>query len=275
MIDKIKSLMSLPPLTSRHGAGVDDLILYTHYLMAALFVIWIVYFFYALFRFSARRNPKASYDGYTGKTTTHMEIGVAVIEGVLLIGLAIPLWARAADGFPADKDATVIRVIAQQFAWNSRYPGADGKFGPQDLKHLSTENRFGVDKAHADSADDVVPALNDLAVPFEVLKDDQGNSRKNKDGSPMHRGVILHITSMDVIHSFAVHPIRLTQDAIPGVSIPTHFTPTQPGDYQITCAQLCGNSHYFMKGFLKVVTPEKYTEWLAKQPKLRAAAAFE
>ena len=52
--------------------------------------------------------------------------------------------------------------------------------------------------------------------------------------------VILHITSMDVIHSFAVHPLRITQDAIPGVSIPVHFVPTTVGDYQITCAQYGG-----------------------------------
>lgn len=249
-------LMSLPPLASEHGVKLDNMMYYIHFLMALLFVIWIVYFAYTLFRFSAKRNPKASYTGYTGKASTWLEIGVAVFEGVLLVGMAIPLWAKAADGFPDAKDSTVIRITAQQFAWNSRYPGPDGKFGPQDLKFLATENKFGIDMANKDSVDDILPPLNEIAVPVD-------------------KPVILNITSMDVIHSFAVHPLRITQDAIPGVSIATHFKPTRVGDYQITCAQLCGNSHYFMKGFFKVLTPEKYAEWIAKQPKLKGGTSFE
>ena len=36
--------------------------------------------------------------------------------------------------------------------------------------------------------------------------------------------------------------MRVTQDAIPGVRIPLHFTPTKVGVYQINCAQLCGKA---------------------------------
>jgi cytochrome c oxidase subunit 2 len=136
-------------------------------------------------------------------------------------------------------------VTAQQFAWNSRYAGPDGKFGRQDLKYLTTDNKFGVDPADANAKDDVVPPLNEMALP-------------------VNKPAILRITSMDVIHNFAVHPMRIMQDAIPGISISTHFKPTQAGKYQITCAQLCGNSHYFMKGFLLVKTPEEFEAWLAQ-----------
>jgi len=271
MTELIKNLMSLPPLTSKHGANVDILILYIHYLMAALFVIWIVYFGYALFRFSAKRNPRASYSGYQGHTTTWMEIGVAVIEGVILVALAIPLWANAADGFPEefDKDGalvlgkdgkpavTAIRVTAQQFAWNSRYPGADRKFGQPSLNLLSADTPLGMDKKDPIAKDDVIPPLNEMMVP-------------------VNKPVILHISSLDVIHAFACHPFRIAQDAIPGMSIATHFVPTKVGDYQITCGQLCGNSHYFMKGFFKVRPEAEYEEWLAKQPKYGGAGtSFE
>jgi cytochrome c oxidase subunit 2 len=248
MIQKIKDLLSMPPLTSEHGAKVDDLILYVHYLMGVLFVIWIIYFFYVLVRFRAGANPKANHAGYTGHVTTYMEVGVAVIEGVLLIALAIPLWRNAADEFPAAKDSTVVRVTAQQFAWNFRYPGKDGAFGRQDLKFVSNDNKFGIDPNDPTGKDDVNPPLNDMAVP-------------------VNKPVILHITSMDVIHNYAVHPMRVMQDAIPGVSIATHFKPLMEGKYQITCAQLCGNSHYFMKGYLNVLSQEKYDAWITEKSK--------
>jgi heme/copper-type cytochrome/quinol oxidase subunit 2 len=45
-----------------------------------------------------------------------------------------------------------------------------------------------------------------------------------------------------VIHSFKVPPLRVTQDAIPDAH-PIHFVATKTNNYQITCAQLCGNGH--------------------------------
>jgi cytochrome c oxidase subunit 2 len=96
---------------------------------------------------------------------------------------------------------------------------------------------------------------------------------------PVNKPVIAHVTSKDVIHSFKVNPLRVTQDAIPGMSIPVHFTPTQEGKYLINCAQLCGNSHSVMIGFVRVVSQEAYNQWAAEQLKKAAspgaAASFE
>jgi cytochrome c oxidase subunit 2 len=257
MTETLKNLMSFPPLASKHGADVDNLLLLVHYLMGFLFIVWICYFAYVLFRFRASRNAKADPVGYKGHATTYMEIGVAVVEGLLLIFFALPFWANAAEGFPAEKDATVVRVTAQQFAWNSRYAGKDGVFGKQDLKFLTTDNKFGVDPDDPAAKDDVVPPLNEMALP-------------------VNKPAILKITSMDVIHNFAVHPLRIMQDAIPGISIATHFIPTKEGKYQITCAQLCGNSHYFMKGYLFVKSQTDYDAWFAEKSKSGAgAASFE
>ena len=51
------------------------------------------------------------------------------------------MWAKQVDEYPADADATVIRVVAEQFTWNARYPGADGVFGKQDMLLATQENR--------------------------------------------------------------------------------------------------------------------------------------
>lgn len=121
--------LGLPMLASEHGKHVDNFILYVHYLMGVLFVGWIAYFFYTLFRFHAARSPKASYAGAQSHASSYIEIVVAAIEGVLLVGLSVPLWAKFADQFPAQSEATNIRVVAQQFLWNAVYPGKDGQFG--------------------------------------------------------------------------------------------------------------------------------------------------
>ncbi len=58
---------------------------------------------------------------------------MAVVEGVLLLGFSIPIWAERVDQVPSESDSTVVRVVAQQFAWNVWYPGADGEFGAADV----------------------------------------------------------------------------------------------------------------------------------------------
>src|SRR3954454_12746603 len=109
-------LLGLPPLASEHGLYVDDLIIYVHWLMIALFVGWLAYFAYALFRFHRSRNPKADYLGVKSHASSYIEGAVALVEAVLLIGVAVPLWAKSVDKFPAESESTVIQVVAQQFA---------------------------------------------------------------------------------------------------------------------------------------------------------------
>src|SRR5215472_15372091 len=134
-------LLGLPPLASQEGAEVDKLIIYVHYLMIALFIGWLGYFAYALFRFHRSRNPKADYLGVRGHASNYIEILVVLAEAFLLLGVAVPMWAKTVK-FPDEKGATVIQIVAQQFDWNVRYPGKDGVFGKQDMKFVSSDNTF-------------------------------------------------------------------------------------------------------------------------------------
>ncbi|HKN02264.1 MAG TPA: cytochrome c oxidase subunit II [Candidatus Binataceae bacterium] len=79
---------------------------------------------------------------------------------------------------------------------------------------------------------------------------------------PTGQVIRLLMTSKDVIHSFYVPQLRLRQDIIPGREIPAWFEVTQPGKYEIGCSQLCGISHFAMKGILRVLTPEEYQQWV-------------
>src|SRR6187431_1158680 len=143
----MEKLLGLPVLASEHGKEVDNLIIYVHWLMIVLFVGWFAYFVFALFRFRRSRNPKADYIGVKGHSSNYIEVAVAVVEMVLLFGLAIPLWAKVVDKMPAENGSTVIRVVAQQFGWNVRYAGPDGVFGKQDMTKMTPTNPIGLDSS--------------------------------------------------------------------------------------------------------------------------------
>src|SRR4029078_2432725 len=143
----MSKILGLPVLASEHGEQVDNLIIYVHWLMIVLFVGWLAYFAYTLFRFHQSRNPKADYIGVKNHASNYIEAAVALVEGILLIGVAVPLWSKAVDKFPDKSQSTVIQVVAQQFAWDVRYPGKDGEFGSQDMHFVNDTNVFGVDPA--------------------------------------------------------------------------------------------------------------------------------
>jgi cytochrome c oxidase subunit 2 len=200
-------LLGLPLDASAHGPQIDRMIILVHWLMAVLFVGWGSYFAYALIRFRQSRNRTADYVGVRSHTSSYLEGAVAVIEGVLLIGFAIPLWSMRVNDIPPESDATVVRVIAEQFAWNVHYPGPDGVFGKADISLITPENPTGIDRNDPAAKDDIV-TINQLNLP-------------------VGRPVIIHLSSKDVIHSFSLPLFRVKQDAIPGQSIRVWFTPTE------------------------------------------------
>lgn len=266
--------MGVPMLASRHGGEVDKLVYFIHWLMILLFVGWMAYFIYVLFRFNKKANPKADCVGVKNHMSTYLEIAVAVIEAVILIGLAVPMWAKQVDDFPPDDDATVIRVVAEQFSWNSRYPGPDGEFGSQNMLYATADNPLAYDPDDELGKDDITPPLKDIRVPLQTVdKDGDGEPDKHPDGETMYKPVIIHLTSKDVIHSFKVNTLRVCQDCIPGMSIPLHFEPTKAGRYLLTCAQLCGNGHAAMNGWLTIQEPKEFEEWQESHKPVAAVPA--
>ncbi len=257
----------MPIDASEHGAALDNMNALIHWLMALLFVGWGIYFIYVLFRFRAKKNPQASYTGSKSHFSTWIEGGVILFEAILLIGFAIPAWARWVTPHEPDDNPLVVRVVGQQFAWNIHYSGADGVFGPTDV-HLVNEasNPIGLDRSHPTAVDDIV-TINQLHLPVD-------------------RPVTVLLSTKDVIHSFALPVMRVKQDAIPGQEIPVHFTPTAatPPEgrfpacaagkecWEIACAQLCGLGHYRMRGFLTVHEPDGFEAWLAAEAPAPAPA---
>src|SRR6266480_4257391 len=106
----MREFLQFPVEASAHAAQIDRMTILTHWLMAILFVGWGAYFIFAL-----------------------------------IVVFAIPAWASRVEAFPQESQATVVRIVAQQFQWNVHYPGADGQFGRTDPKLVSSENALGLD----------------------------------------------------------------------------------------------------------------------------------
>ena len=238
-------LLGLPSQASAHAAQIDGMIVILHWLMLVLGVGWGIFFVYTLIRFRASAHPKADYEGVKSHTSSYLEVAVAVVEAVILLGFAIPAWAVRVNAFPPEEGATVVHVIAKQFEWHTVYPGPDGRFGRRDASLITTTNAIGLDRSDPNGTDDI-HTINQLNLPVDTP-------------------VIAYLSTMDVIHSFGITSMRVKQDAIPGMEIPVWWEPTLAGDYEINCSQLCGLGHYRMRGFLTIMNQADYESFLAEE----------
>jgi len=239
-------LLGIPENYSAHGGQVDHMMDVVHWFMLILFVGWTLFFFYCIFRFWHRRHPKASYDGVKSHLSSHLEVGVIIVEAVLLLGFAFPLWAERVDSWSEVQklDPARVRVVGWQFGWTYHYPGADGKFGRTDPALISGTNDLGVDFEDPNAWDDFTSPILKL---------------------PVNRPAVLNIGTKDVIHNYHIVPMRIQQDAIPGREIAMWFTPVKTLETFVVCGQLCGEGHGNMVGTMEVVSTGDYDSWFKGQ----------
>jgi cytochrome c oxidase subunit II len=88
---------------------------------------------------------------------------------------------------------------------------------------------------------------------------------------PVDRDVELHVTSLDVTHSWWAYELGVKADAVPGAENIAFVHPRKLGTFSIRCAELCGlwHGHMFQTG--NVVTRSQFDSWIAAQQKAGAA----
>ncbi|HWS54158.1 MAG TPA: cytochrome c oxidase subunit II [Pyrinomonadaceae bacterium] len=232
-----------PKSISEHGPAYDQQFVLTIIVVGVAFSAAQIALGYAVWRF--RDTGDGSRAVYS-HGNNRMEILWTAITAVIFITVAV-LGQRVWAGLhfqPAPPDSNRVRVVAQQFQWNFHYPGADGKFGRTDPARISDEslNFIGLDSTDPAAADDSVVATLVTQV---------------------NRPVELNLTARDVTHSLWVPPLRFKQDAVPGLDIKVHFKPLTVGQYEIACAELCGQQHYKMKSFMLVLPEDEYRQLVA------------
>jgi cytochrome c oxidase subunit 2 len=234
--------MWTPPLDiSVDGYRSDNLFILVTYMIVALFVLMVAIMVAAAIKFRASSGAKAHYDrGDTKKEAVKAlvisTLIFAAVDGTLLVKSHIDI-TEAYWVFPeGDPDVLRVQVLAQQWAWNFRYPGKDNKFN---------------------TADDIV-TLNDFRVPED-------------------KRVLCQITSKDVIHSFFLANCRIKRDANPGEITRMWFAtkPNTAGEFQVTCAEMCGYAHYLMQARFVVMKPAEFDKWLDESAKWSSIAFDE
>ena len=232
-----------PPAISDFGAQIDAQFHRTLIITGIVFVLAQLGLALAIFR-SRDRGQKASF--FEGNAVIEFIWTLATV--IMFVGLGLygeHAWAEA-HFQGAARGALQLEVTGQQFAWNFRYAGPDGKFGgtKPELVSASSGNPLGLDPRDPASKDDVVSPVAYVPVGQEIE---------------------LLIKTQDVTHSFYVRELRLKQDAVPGMTIHMHFNATVPGEYELACAELCGLGHYRMRSFVSVVSRDEFDKWMGDQ----------
>src|SRR5262249_33517640 len=122
---------------SKDGHLSDFLFNLTTISIGLLFIGMVIIIFWASFLHSSRAPGRALYDHGLGPKHLLFIAGVSSIiffglDGTLLYNSFVDLTEHFWKWPTAAEDPIEIEVLAQQWAWNIRYPGPDKKFGTAD-----------------------------------------------------------------------------------------------------------------------------------------------
>lgn len=239
------------PIASNWGY-IDSTIIITFWITGVVFVAVVMFMAYCVFRFRHKEGQRAAYEPENKKLEGWLTIATAIgVVAMLTPGLFV--WAQFVN---VPDEATEIEVVGQQWNWNFRLPGADGKLGTSDARLIDFDNPLGVNPEDPNGQDDIIIEAADLHLPL---------------GKP----VKVLLRSIDVLHDFYVPEFRAKMDMVPGTVTYFWFTPTRTGTFEILCAELCGVGHGVMRGITVVDTQEDYDAWLQEQVTFAELSAAE
>jgi cytochrome c oxidase subunit 2 len=238
------------PLASEHGKDIDSVFWITMAVTVISFSIISIVMFVFLYQYRYKEGRKARFfpDNH------YLELTWTVIPAIvlaILIFTGLRAWNDITS--PASKDAEVIEIIGQQFAWTARYPGVkDNELGKYNFQLIDAANEFGLDLSDKNSFDDF------KSLELHIPKDKE---------------VLLKIRAKDVLHSVFLPHFRVKMDAVPGMPTQFKFKATkttqemrdevgnQNFNYELACTEICGRGHFSMKMLVIVDEEEAYERW--------------
>ena len=229
------------PVASNWG-NIDDTIVLSFWVTGAVFVAVCLFMAYCVWAYRYRPDRKAEYKPEDKKLEFRLTWLTALgVAALLAPGLVV--WNKF---ITVPENAMKIEVVAYQWGWNYRLPGADGVLGKTSVGLISDDNPYGLDSSDPNSKDDIL--VMDADLHLEI-----------------NQPVKVELRSFDVLHNFYVPQFRAKMDMLPGIITYYWFTPEKTGDYEILCAEYCGTGHYAMRGRVLVDDEKDYSNWLAKQ----------
>ena len=221
---------------------IDTTIIITFWVTGIVFVAVLMFTSYCVWKFRYREDRRSEYEPENHKLEWILT-GLTTAGVVIMLAPGLIAWNQF---ITVPKDAAEFEVLAQQWQWNFRLPGKDGKLGKSDNRNVSEDNPFGLDKSDPNGKDDVLIEADDLHLPI---------------GKP----VKVLLRSLDVLHDFYVPQFRGKMDIIPGMVTYFWFTPIRTGSFELLCAELCGTGHHVMRGTVVVDAKNDYQAWLKEQ----------
>ncbi|HEU5248732.1 MAG TPA: cytochrome c oxidase subunit II [Thermoanaerobaculia bacterium] len=121
--------LRLPENVSTYGGQIDGLFRLILWITGVIFVAVEALLLFFLFRYRHREGRVPRYTHGSNR----LEVIWTIVPAIICVVLALMSrrsWAEIKQRMP--KDAMNVEVTAEQFAWNIRYPGADGKLDTAD-----------------------------------------------------------------------------------------------------------------------------------------------
>ena len=221
---------------------IDVTVYITFWICGIAFVILGVFMAWAINKYKYREGRRSEYEPENALLEKWLTI-VTSVGVVVMLAPGLIVWD---DYINVPSDAMEVEVLGEQWTWKYRFPGEDGIFGTTHIRNVNSLNPFGINEGDENGEDDVLIT----SATFHL---------------PIDRNVKVILRSKDVLHDFWVPRIRAKMDMVPGMITYFWFRPTELGQYDVLCAELCGKSHHNMRGVMHINTSEDFATWLSNQ----------
>lgn len=193
--------------------------------MTPVLLLLIVYFIYALIFF--RQKPGETLEGPAIRGNARVQTAWIVVTSAIVLSLAAYGTARLLDDGAGSGGGSAPVVVPAGPKLQVQVIGQQWAF----------TYRY--------------PSYGGVETPHLVL--------------PAGQTVELHVTSLDVVHSFWAYQLGVKADANPGQDNVVFVEPTEQKSFSIRCSELCGLWHGYMFDHGDVVSGPKFKSWIAGQ----------
>jgi cytochrome c oxidase subunit 2 len=186
----------------------------------------VIYLIYAVICF--RQQPGAALEGPAVRGDSRLQTTWIVVTSVLVLSLAVYGTVRLEAGYGAGSGSGPSPLTVPK--------------GPKlPVQVIAQQWKFTYR----------YPTYGGVETPHLVL--------------PVNRMIELHVTSLDVIHSFWAYQLGVKADANPDVDNVAFVKPTRVERFEVRCSELCGIWHGAMFDYGHVVTPSVFNTWIHQQ----------
>nr|AID45839.1 cytochrome c oxidase subunit II [Rhinusa brondelii]AID45840.1 cytochrome c oxidase subunit II [Rhinusa brondelii] len=157
-----------------------------------------------------------------------------ILPAIILITIALPSLRLLYILDEIYSPMITIKVIGHQWFWSYEY---------SDYKNLEFDSYM-------------IPNIQMSKSTFRLLDVD------NRMIVPFNTQIRVIVTSIDVIHSWAIPSLGVKIDATPGRLNQTNFNINRTSLFYGQCSEICGANHSFMPIVIEAVSIASFIEWM-------------